>query len=88
MHGLRHAYAQNRYEEITGWKCPAAGGPSKKSLTPQQREIDQAARLTISQELGHERAQIIAAYQTKGVQTKGVGDKSQSFSFVTDPFLV
>ncbi len=62
MHGLRHAYAQNRYEEITGWKCPAAGGPSKKSLTPQQREMDQAARLTISQELGHERAQIVAAY--------------------------
>ncbi len=62
MHGLRHAYAQNRYEEITGWKCLAAGGPSKKSLTPQQREMDQAARLTISQELGHERAQIIAAY--------------------------
>ena len=62
MHGLRHAYAQNRYEELTGWKCPAAGGPSKKSLTPQQRDIDQAARLTISQELGHERAQIIVAY--------------------------
>lgn len=62
MHGLRHAYAQSRYEELTGWKCPAAGGPGKKSLTPQQRELDQSARLTISQELGHERIQIIAAY--------------------------
>ena len=29
MHGLRHAYAQQRYEELTGWKCPAAGGPSQ-----------------------------------------------------------
>lgn len=27
MHGLRHAYAQQRYEELTGWKAPAAGGP-------------------------------------------------------------
>ena len=27
MHGLRHAYAQTRYEELTGWKSPAAGGP-------------------------------------------------------------
>ena len=23
MHGLRHAYAQERYEELTGWKCSA-----------------------------------------------------------------
>ena len=61
MHGLRHAYAQSRYEELTGWKCPAAGGPGKKSLTP-QRELDQSARLTVSQELGHERVQIIAVY--------------------------
>ncbi len=28
MHGLRHAYAQARYEILTGWKAPAAGGPS------------------------------------------------------------
>ncbi len=26
MHGLRHAYAQDRYEELTGWKPPVAGG--------------------------------------------------------------
>ena len=26
MHGLRHAYAQARYEALTGWKSPAAGG--------------------------------------------------------------
>jgi hypothetical protein len=40
MHGLRHAYAQNRYEELTGWSAPAAGGPASKSLTLKQREID------------------------------------------------
>lgn len=27
LHGLRHAYAQGRYEELTGWKAPAAGEP-------------------------------------------------------------
>jgi len=62
MHGLRHAYAQNRYEELTGWKCPAAGGPDSKYLTPDQREADRQARLTISRELGHEREQVTAAY--------------------------
>ncbi|MCY4419832.1 MAG: integrase domain-containing protein [Gammaproteobacteria bacterium] len=62
MHGLRHAYAQERYEELTGWKCPATGGLNTKSLSPEQRELDREARLTISQELGHEREQVTAAY--------------------------
>ena len=65
MHGLRHAYAQNRYEELTGWKAPAAGGPKAKTLTPEQRETDHQTRLTISRELGHEREQITAAYLGK-----------------------
>src|SRR5690606_32712358 len=54
MHGLRHAYAQRRYEELTGCLSPAAGRPSPKSLPPNQRRLDRAARLTISRELGHE----------------------------------
>jgi hypothetical protein len=62
MHGLRHAYAQNRYEELTGWLCPAAGGPVAKELTPEKREQDREARLTISCELGHEREQVTGAY--------------------------
>jgi site-specific recombinase XerC len=33
MHGLRHRYAQTRYEVLTGWKAPAAGGPSARALT-------------------------------------------------------
>ena len=65
MHGLRHAYAQERYEELTGWKCPAAGGPDSNSLSPEQREVDHEARLTISQELGHEREQISTAYLSR-----------------------
>jgi hypothetical protein len=62
MHGLRHRYAQTRYEALTGWKCPAAGGPVARALTPAQRTLDFIARQTISYELGHERPQITAVY--------------------------
>lgn len=62
MHGLRHHYAQARYEALTGWKAPAAGGPIAAALAPEQREQDALARQTISRELGHERPQITAVY--------------------------
>lgn len=62
LHGLRHAYAQGRYEELTGWKAPAAGGPTSRSLTREQRAVDREARLVISRELGHEREQITTVY--------------------------
>jgi len=62
MHGLRHAYAQNRYQELTGWTCPAVGGPLAKELTTEQRERDREARLTISRELGYERIAVVGAY--------------------------
>ncbi len=62
MHGLRHAYAQVRYEELTGWSCPAAGGPVAKDLTPEHRKLDHEARLTISCELGHDRTAVVGAY--------------------------
>jgi len=61
-HGLRHAYAQTRYEEITDWQCPVQGGPDRKSLTAQQRSMDHEARHTISRELGHERIAVVAVY--------------------------
>ncbi len=62
MHGLRHAYAQGRYEELTGWKPPISGGPSSKSLTSEQRTLDREVRLIISRELGHERHQVVSVY--------------------------
>jgi hypothetical protein len=62
MHGLRHAYAQQRYLELTGWDCPVCGGPAKNRLSVSQRRLDQQARLTISKVLGHERIQILMAY--------------------------
>ena len=43
-HGLRHAYAQARYEELTGWPCPATGGPPSKSLKGEKKERDDWAR--------------------------------------------
>ncbi|MCY3818186.1 MAG: integrase domain-containing protein, partial [Gammaproteobacteria bacterium] len=62
MHGLRHAYALDRYEELTGWKAPAAGGPSRRALTGERRRVDTVARLTIASELGHSRLEIARAY--------------------------
>lgn len=61
-HGLRHAYAQRRYLELTGWKPPAAGGPLRAVLTDQQREADFRARMQISGELGHCRVDVVALY--------------------------
>lgn len=62
VHGLRHQYAQARYLMLTGWKCPACGGPTSKQLTSEQKVRDRAVRLLISKELGHEREQITAVY--------------------------
>jgi hypothetical protein len=62
LHGLRHRYAQHRYEELTGWKAPAAGGPPARALSNEQRAPDREARLTISRELGHGRREIVAIY--------------------------
>ncbi len=61
-HGLRHAYAQRRYQEITGWPARANGGPSRITMTPADRSVDRAARLQISEELGHERLDVVAVY--------------------------
>lgn len=62
LHGLRHEYAQQRYKELTGWESPVKGGPNHKQLMPEQKEVDRAARLTISEELGHSREAITAVY--------------------------
>ncbi len=62
LHGLRHAYAQTRYQEITGWPAPATGGPRARQLTAAQKESDGNARRQVSRELGHEREQITAVY--------------------------
>lgn len=62
LHGLRHAYAQQRYLDLTGRLAPAAGGKVSAAFTAEEKQADLLARLQISQELGHEREQITAVY--------------------------
>ena len=62
MHGLRHAYAQRRFEELAGFRAPLAGGPKRKDLSADERALDKKARAVISAELGHEREQITVVY--------------------------
>lgn len=62
IHGYRHFYAQARYQELAGWACPARGCPTRRQLTPKQRERDREVRLIISREMGHGREQITAVY--------------------------
>lgn len=61
-HGMRHAYAQWRYKTLTGWACPAAGGPTTDAMTREQEARDRAARLEISHELGHGRLDVTDTY--------------------------
>lgn len=61
-HAHRHAYAQYRYKQLTGWSCPAAGGPTVDRMTPAQAARDRAARLEISHELGHGRLDVTDTY--------------------------
>lgn len=61
-HGLRHAYAQQRYQELTGWAAPIAGGPLTKMLDAEQRQQDIQARMILTEELGHSRIAITRNY--------------------------
>lgn len=69
-HGLRHAYAQRRYHEITkaldpkhkGLLCPLAGGKSSKDLKGTEKTLDRRARLILTRELGHSRRSVVKIY--------------------------
>jgi integrase len=61
-HGLRHAYAIRRFEELAGFPSPVRGGPVKKDQSSGMRERDQIARETLSEELGHHRIEITKTY--------------------------
>ena len=62
VHGLRHNYAQRRYEELTGNPAPINGGLSRKEMSPAEKVLDAEARQLISRELGHERLSVVAQY--------------------------
>jgi integrase len=55
-HGLRHAYANNRYAQLTGEASPVRGGGDV------DRETDRAARLEVAEELGHSRESVTTHY--------------------------
>jgi len=61
-HGFRHAYAQNRYEVLTGRPCTLSGGKGWAEMSAAEREVDRAARRQISAELGHGRLKITDIY--------------------------
>lgn len=70
LHGLRHAYAQRRYKELTqlfdknkqGLVCPIEGGKKYKEMNSLEKCMDRRARQIISRELGHSRIQITSIY--------------------------
>ena len=69
LHGLRHAYAQRRYAELTtlatqgqGWQAPLAGGKPRHQLTAAEKRIDYHVRAMIARELGHSRNAITVVY--------------------------
>ncbi len=63
-HGLRHAYAQSRCRELTGWKSPHQGGPARDELKGETRQRDIEARHRIAEELGHSRITITYVLRT------------------------
>ena len=61
-HGLRHEYAQRRFQELAGFACPLAGGPTRKDMTPDMRRANHETRLEVARELGHGRIDVVNNY--------------------------
>lgn len=57
FHDLRAAYACERYLELTGFTAPVVTG---KRQAP--KNVDTQARVILSQELGHNRLDVVASY--------------------------
>lgn len=56
LHDLRASYACERYESLTGWAAPVAGGEIA------DRDADKEAREQIAEELGHGRIDVVSEY--------------------------
>lgn len=52
-HGLRHAWAHDRFKQLSGMDCPIVGGPAYKDLTTEGKERWDAAAEIVLGELGH-----------------------------------
>ena len=73
FHGQRHHYAQQRYQTIVGAPCPVVGGVPRREQHQHlsrvlgisisaARQLDYAARMQVSTELGHGRIDVTNAY--------------------------
>ncbi len=69
-HGLRYAYAQHHYHELTklfnpkgeGFICSLAGGKAYEDLNETEKKLDIRARRILSRNLGHSRISIARIY--------------------------
>lgn len=67
-HGLRHQYAQDRYHEMTGLKPPCWFNTQEErreyraTWSKEQSEMDLKARQLVSNELGHNRLNVVKNY--------------------------
>jgi hypothetical protein len=59
LHGLRHAYVQNKYKELTGLEPPINSGPTKKQMNVAQKNKDQLARKVMSNKLACSRVPVM-----------------------------
>ena len=70
LHGLRHAYAQRRYKELTqffdpngqGLICPIDGGKKYHAMNDTEKMLDKQVRQLLSIELGHSRTSVVKIY--------------------------
>lgn len=72
-HGLRHEYANDKYERDTGVKSPVRGG--KKGDV--DKDIDYKARMATSEALGHSRLSITASYYGSHRQDRTLSNEQQ-----------
>lgn len=61
-HGLRHAYAHDRYRILTGQPPPVLSGLTAADANAEQILRDRTARDIIARELGHSRRSVLGAY--------------------------
>jgi integrase len=71
-HGLRHGYANDRYEEAAGAPSPVRGGTTRT-------ELDGSARLAVARALGHGRERI-STYYIGAVQSRRASGTPQDGS--------
>lgn len=57
-HGLRHEYAQEKYQNVTGMPSPIAGADPRQ-VDPVKHHV---AGIEVSRDLGHGRVQVTASY--------------------------